>query len=179
MQQLRSGFQQGVLTALQTLRFPPDFHFVSHRVSLAASGPMQIELMYLGGRDIDGDAKELIRSDARNRLGDSNATVALRWLPDSVLLQPFPRSETTVAPNNIRQLDEVAVLLRDAPSLQVEVLTSGARNESNEVAEARAKAVIDYLVDRHAIARERFTVAQGKGADRTVIVTLHAPAATR
>jgi hypothetical protein len=170
--QLRSSFMQGVQGALSGLRLPSEFTLLDHRVSLSAAGPMAAEIVYLGPRDIEDDARELLYGEVRSRLSDSAITVSMRRVPDSVALQSFRLNSSVLSQANTQLLDELGQSLAATPLLQIHIASNQTSAEPPELWKARAEAVTGYLAEKHGAARERITIAQGERGDRSIVIQM-------
>lgn len=107
-------------------------------------------------------------ADERSGPAASASTGATRAL--SELVVPFGLGSSRITADGRRQLDALAAVIAEAPDdARFEVAghtdASGDAAMNQRLSEARARAVVGYLVDEHGVARARLT-SRGYGESR-------------
>jgi uncharacterized hydrophobic protein (TIGR00271 family) len=173
--QLRADFWQGVEAAMQGVRLPPSMQLLGYRIVTGSGEPARVVIVYLGERDIEGDAQALIADDVRARLGLPNTEMSCERVQSLFGPIVFRRNQTSLPASGSHLLDQIGQLLKQHSDLRAEVVAQAAGPERERIAEERGQAVSKYLSERCEIAPERLKITTEADAARNVIVKL-APA---
>jgi hypothetical protein len=173
--QLRADFWQGVEAAMQGVRLPPSAQLLGYRVVNGSGEPTRVVIVYLGERDIEGDAQALIADDVRSRLAIPNTELSCERV--QALFGPivFRRNQASLPAGGSQLLDQIGQTLKQHSDLRAEVVAQAEGLERERIAEERGRAVSNYLSERCGVAADRIKITTGSVAARNVIVKL-APA---
>lgn len=170
--QLQANYWEGVEAALRGVRFPPTTQLIDYRVSLGSKAPARVVLSYLCDTDIGTDAQALITEDIRTRMTAPESAVSFEKVPVSFGPITFRRNQSALPLDAQGVLDAVAEDLKSHGSLRLEIIAQAEKNEPEKIAEARAQAILDYLVKTRLIAKERVSTKTGEDSDRTARLRL-------
>jgi hypothetical protein len=173
--QLQARLLGGVRAAMRGFALPPPARLVSYTVATSDEEALGVTLIYLADRDLSDDAKSLLVSGVRERLGFPLAVVRFDWLRETVGPIVFSRNRTEVTPEIGRALDAAGQALARCPSLRCEVEAGTEPNEREGIAAERAKAVGEYLQAAWKLPSDRIVTRDGEAATRATTVRLAAP----
>jgi outer membrane protein OmpA-like peptidoglycan-associated protein len=154
------------------LRLPPAAQLLDYRVETGSTGPARVTIGYLADSEITPDAQALIAGDARARLSDAALAVAFERLPTSFGPIGFGRNDSTLNAASRSLLAQAAQFLQARPACSVEISAQREAKESEELAQARANAVLEYFVTQAELTRERFSLKPDAAAGRGVLIKL-------
>jgi uncharacterized hydrophobic protein (TIGR00271 family) len=172
VEQLRASFWQGVEAALQGIRLPPPAQMLGYRVVTGSAEPTRLVIVYLGERDIEGDAQALIAEEVRARLAIPNTEMRCERIQSFFGPLVFRRNQGSLPAGASSMLDQIGLMLKQHSALQAEIVAQSQAPEHERIAEERARAVSDYLSERGPVESGRIKVTTGPGAGRNVIVRL-------
>jgi hypothetical protein len=170
--QLRAEFWQGVEAAMQGVRLPPSAQLVGYRVVTGSGEPNRVVIVYLGERDIEGDAQALIADEVRARLAIPNTETSCERVQSLFGPIVFRRNQASLPAGGSDLLDRIAQTLKQHSELRAEVVPQADGPEREGIAEERGQAVSNYLSERRGVAAERIKITTGANAARNVIVKL-------
>jgi len=170
--QLRANFWQSVQAALAGLRFPPAAQLLDYQLVTGSPESTRVIINYLAENEITTDAQALIAEDVQARLSDSTLAVTFERHPRTFGPLTFRRNDATISTANLNVLEQAAKVLQAHPACQVEISAQREANESSEVNQARADAVIEYFVSQAKLDRTRFKVTPETAAGRNVMLKL-------
>jgi uncharacterized hydrophobic protein (TIGR00271 family) len=170
--QLRADFWQGVEAAMQGVRLPPSAQLLGYRVVNDSGESTRVVIVYLGERDIEGDAQALIADDVRSRLAIPNTELSCERV--QALFGPivFRRNQASLPAGGSQLLDQIGHSLKQHSDLRAEVVAQAEGQERERIAEERGRAVSNYLSERCGVAADRIKITTGAIAARNVIVKL-------
>ncbi len=170
--QLRTNFWQSVQAALTGLRFPPAAQLLDYQLVTGSPESTRVIINYLADDEITTDAQALITEDVQARLSDATLAVTFERHPSTFGPLTFRRNDATLGPANLNLLAQATKVLQAHPACQVEISAQREANESSEVNQARADAVIEYFVGQAKFDRARFKVTPETAAGRSVMLKL-------
>lgn len=170
--QLRANLLAGVESSLKDLRLPSPAEMIDYDLTTSPDQPLQIEISYLGVRDIEQDAWTLIEYDLRSRLDDPTAQLVLTRVEDSFGPIIFGRNQGSLTPAAISVLERVAQILRQHANLSVRISIGTDARERDEIAVDRAAAIQDYLVSKWQVSASRIASESSKDAPRGALLLL-------
>jgi hypothetical protein len=135
----------------------------------------RLVIVYLGERDIEGDAQALIADDVRARLAIPNAELICERVQSFFGQIVFRRNQASLPAGESHLLDQIGQTLNQHSGLRAEVVAQAEGPERERIAEERGRAVSNYLSERYGVAAELIKITTGANAARNVIVKL-APA---
>ncbi|MDX2044298.1 MAG: DUF389 domain-containing protein [Acidobacteriota bacterium] len=170
--QLRANYWQSLQTALAGLKFPPAAQLVDYSVVTGGVESNRVIINYFAENDVTIDAQALITEDVRERLSDPTLAVIFQRLPVSFGPLNFLRHNAVLSAANLYLLSQVAKVLQAHPNCRVEIVTQHESTEAAELAQARANAVIEYLVAEAQLDRSYFTISPEHASGRNVLLKL-------
>jgi hypothetical protein len=170
--QLRADFWQGVEAAMQGVRLPPSAQLLGYRVVNGSGESTRVVIVYLGERDIEGDAQALITDDVRSRLAIPNTELSCERVQSLFGPILFRRNQASLPSGGSQLLDQIGQTLKRHSDLRAEVVAQAEGPERESIAEERGRAVSNYLGERCGVAADRIKLTTGANAARNVIVKL-------
>lgn len=170
--QLQDNFSHEVENMFREMRLPPPAQLVDYAVKVKEGEPLQVELVYLSERAIDGDAQVLLVDDLRKRLDNPNAQVSLERIEASPVELKYDRNQSVLQDEGITMLDRIAPLLQKYPKLRLEISAGADNKERDRIAEERAEAIREQMFTKFQISRERMQVMQGKQTGRSALLNI-------
>lgn len=160
--QLQANYWAAVEAALRGVRLPPPARLLDYRVELGATTTGGVSLSYLSDAEIGADARALIIEDVRERMNNPSLGVTFERIPASFTLVLFRRNQTTLPADCEADLGVAARALSTYPTLRLNVTTQADRTERPQIAEERARVIVEHLVAMRPIARDRIICTVGK-----------------
>ncbi|MDB9375107.1 DUF389 domain-containing protein [Nodularia sphaerocarpa] len=170
--QLQSTFVQEVQSALGDLRFPPPAEMINYELMTSPVVPLSIRLVYLSERDIDGDAQTLVADRIRSLLNYESAQVSMQRIASNLGTISFDQEKSEISSDDIKLLDRVGQILRQQPSLNLEMIVNQEADELAEVVPGRSQEIIEYLESKWEITGDRINWQTGTESQRTAILKL-------
>jgi uncharacterized hydrophobic protein (TIGR00271 family) len=161
--ELQANFSQGIERVLQGLRLPPPAQMIDYRTTVSSKEAIRIAIAYLSDRDIEQDAVSLIADDVRSRLSLPAAEVELNRIEESFGPITFSRNQAAVTAANASPLDRAGQILKQHPTLIIEIAAGADQREREGLADERASAIEEYLVSKWQVAQSRISVDSAAG----------------
>jgi hypothetical protein len=153
--QLQTNYEQFVETALGDLRLPPPATLLDYEVTTRTDSATQVKLFYLSERDIEPDARQLLRQQVQKRFENPTAAVAFERIGATPSTLSFSRNQTLLERKHTQALDLIGQELQKFSSLRAEINAGADSREHDGVAAQREQAIATYLLDKWKIAPER------------------------
>ncbi|MEW6125833.1 MAG: DUF389 domain-containing protein [Acidobacteriota bacterium] len=170
--QLKTRFWDGIDRALASLRLPTGTQMVGYRTVTSPTAAMQITLSYLGGHEMDNDARTIITEEIRARFADPEVVVNYERIPSDFGPLLFGRNQADLPTTRARLLDGVGQSLQQMPTLYLEIIANAEPGEKATIAEERAQAIRNYLAQRWQVSPDRIKVTLRTNSDRSALIKL-------
>ena len=153
--ELQSRYLESVRSSLNGVTFPEFTSLLDYRVVNSPNNIVNLEVYYLGARDIGDDAKDVIMKEMRNRLKVNNLDVLFFRVPIENQDIIFDNNKATIKNNEINPLDNSGKLLQTHPRLNLEVMLKPGRNK--EIIEERKNTIRKYMEENWKVEANRIT----------------------
>lgn len=170
--ELQSNFLGQVQSALRDVRLPPPATMINYELISTPVAPLNIRLVYLSERDIDGDAKTLVADSIRGRLNYPLAGVNLQRIPTDVGVISFESEESEITSEDRELLDAAVQVLQEQPNLFLTITVNQQEDELAEIIPRRSQAIIEYLESQQQISSDRIQWQPGTESESSAILKL-------
>lgn len=143
--QLQSGFLESAKLAIESLILPPPAQLVSYAASTSPVAPLKIQIIYLSERDIDRDGRAVLIEDIRRQLEYPTAEVTFERLAPITETVTFDLDRSEIPPSQTKILDRIGRVVRENPTLQIELQSGQTPSEIGTLAQDRSLAIQNYL----------------------------------
>jgi hypothetical protein len=116
------------------------------------------------------DAQSLIIEEIKSRLNFPSAKVKLVWVEESIGPITFGRNQAVLIATSAALLDRAGDILRQQPTLNMQIDAGAEGNERGGMAYQRARAIAEYLASKWGIAGERMTLNSSADAGRGALL---------
>ncbi|WP_414529075.1 DUF389 domain-containing protein [Nodularia chucula] len=170
--ELQSNFVEEVQSALRDVRLPPPATMISYELISNPVAPLNIRLVYLSEREIDGDAKTLVADSIRGRLNYPSAGVNLQRISTDVGVISFESEESEITSEDRELLDAAGQVLQEQPNLFLTITVNQQEDELAEISPRRSQAIIEYLESQQQISSDRIQWQPGTESESSAILKL-------
>ncbi len=160
--ELQANFLQQAKSALLNLQFPPPAKIINYELITSPGKPMAIRIIYLSDRQMDKDAQILIANDIRQRLNYPSAKIIMSRIDARSRSINFEEKSTVLTPESRKILDRIASMLRQQPTLRLQIIANQKQQEIENTSTTRVKAIKKYLESKWKIDTKRITQKLGK-----------------
>lgn len=170
--QLQANLLHGLDRSLQGLRFPAPATLLRYQANVRQGLPLELNFIYLSGRDIDTDGQALIAGDIRARTNLSDAQVVFQRIP--AIFGPLQLASNRLVFNSQQEalLDAVAQTLQEWTSLNAVLVAYQNADRQPTANTEQQQAIIDYIKSKWNIDVSRITVSQSEGRQGEFLIRL-------
>ena len=153
--ELQSELWQQLDASLSSIALSKKHQLLNYGFVLNDPRSLSVDVAYLGDRPLTQDAQEILQSDVARRLAPSEAQVELTFVDQNVGKLTFEEQAIQLSPQSTQTLDQVAELLRQYPSLTLNLqsqVNEGERQRGLDIdsaefplVELRVRAIRNYL----------------------------------
>ncbi len=129
---------------------------------MITDGPesLHLKITYLCASAIDPVINDSVVNKVRAGLGDNNASISIERIPTDLGFLEFPLRSSSIPILGMIQLDFAGRVMRENPTLALNVSGARRQNENAEIADARFASIAKYLEDRWQISRDRMHLSE-------------------
>ena len=158
--ELQARYLQSIRNSLGGVTFPQFTSLLDYRVVNSPENIVNLEVYYLGERDIGEDAKEVIAREIENRLKVNNLEVLFFRIPVENQNIEFVNNRAELRSRETNPLDETGKFLQTHPRLSLEVILKPGRDE--EIIAQRKDTIRNYMKENWKIDKDRITFASSE-----------------
>ena len=168
--ELQSNLLERVEIALADFRLPPPARVLRKQIVTGASTPLEIKIVYLNNEKLSADAENALLERVRQSLDYDAATISLERVAANIGEIDFERSRAALPVFGMMQLDFAGRMMRENPSLILQIAHAPQTGERAEITPERLQSVADYLDSRWQIAPAKIKFADAAPpAGKTVL----------
>jgi uncharacterized hydrophobic protein (TIGR00271 family) len=156
--ELQADLQQSLSNVVADLAFPPNAQLVDYAMITGKAQGATLAITYLSDRPISDDAKILIRSELRKRLGIIDARVNLEQVAKDFGSISFAEDISSISNENRVKLDQVGRLLQQYPNLRLSTAINLRSLEANNLRQERYQSITRYLATNWQISANRINL---------------------
>jgi uncharacterized hydrophobic protein (TIGR00271 family) len=154
-QELQVNLFQKLNASLLDLALPPKVQLLDYAVTTSKAQAIVVSVIYLSDRDMSDDARSLVIQDIRTRLDIKDANVKLEHINTSAGEILFEEDKSILPLSANSTLDKIGTLLKNYPSLSLNISISRRNSEQLSFEKSRYNAIALYLFTKWQIGQER------------------------
>lgn len=160
----QTAFLQSTQAALQNFQLPSPAQLLRYEVIISNSAiePLSLNMVYLSGREMSSDAKNLLIDDIRNRLIFPRANVKFERIPVNQGSITFAPDSAELPSASIQLLARIGRILQLQPNLQIEITADQSNKEPDSVVKKRIELIQNYLNSQWKIAANKISISPEK-----------------
>ncbi len=164
--QMREHSLLGIKDYFKSIELPAPAEFVNYEINLNGNGIPQIEIVYLSSREIDGNRQISIADEIQSRIEDPSAKIRFERIEPLAGTINFDENQAKLSESATALLDRIGEIIRQNPTLKVEISVGKDENENEAIIGERAKSITGYLASKRQTAFDRTIIASATDSKR-------------